>query len=75
MVDLGMNVQAAGDAARFHESQSAKRVDLESNLYDLVGGKLAAMGYHVRRVHEQRRPVRRLPGDLLRRRARAEAAG
>ena len=51
MVDLGMNVQAAGDAARFHESQSAGRVDLESNLYDIVGGKMASMGYDVRRVH------------------------
>ena len=30
MVDLGMNVQAAGDAARFHHSQDADRVDLES---------------------------------------------
>jgi gamma-glutamyltranspeptidase/glutathione hydrolase len=51
MVDLGMNVQAAGDAARFHESQSAGRVDLESNLFDIVGGKMRQMGYDVRRVH------------------------
>jgi gamma-glutamyltranspeptidase / glutathione hydrolase len=49
-IDLGMNVQAAGDAARFHHSQSADRVDLESNLYDLVGSQLKAMGYTVRRV-------------------------
>ena len=49
-IDLGMNVQAAGDAARFHDSQSADRVDLESNLYDLVGPQLKAMGYTVRRV-------------------------
>ena len=40
MVDLGMNVQAAGDAARFHHSQDADRVDLESNLYALVGPQL-----------------------------------
>jgi gamma-glutamyltranspeptidase/glutathione hydrolase len=53
MVDLGMNIQAAGDAARFHHSQSRDRVDLESNLYALVGAKLAAMGYDVRRVHGQ----------------------
>ena len=46
-----MNIQAAGDAARFHHSQSRDRVDLESRLYDLVGAKLAAMGYNVRRVH------------------------
>ncbi len=50
MIDLGMNVQAAGDAARFHHSQSADRVDLESQLYDLVGAELSAMGYDVRRV-------------------------
>ena len=50
MIDLGMNVQAAGDAARFHHSQSADRVDLESNLYHLVGAQLAAMGFDVNRV-------------------------
>ena len=51
MVDLGMNVQAAGDAARFHHSQSADRVDLEQNLFALVGKQLQAMGHDVRRVH------------------------
>lgn len=50
MIDLGMNVQAAGDAARFHDSQAAGRVDLESNLYALIGARLRAMGYKVRRV-------------------------
>jgi gamma-glutamyltranspeptidase / glutathione hydrolase len=50
MIDLGMNVQAAGDAARFHHSQDADRVDLESNLFDLVGPKLRAMGFDVDRV-------------------------
>jgi gamma-glutamyltranspeptidase / glutathione hydrolase len=50
MIDLGMNVQAAGDAARFHHSQDADRVDLESNLYALVGARLRAMGYKVRNV-------------------------
>jgi gamma-glutamyltranspeptidase / glutathione hydrolase len=50
MIDLGMNVQAAGDAARFHHSQDADQVDLESNLYALVGSDLLAMGFNVRRV-------------------------
>jgi gamma-glutamyltranspeptidase/glutathione hydrolase len=50
MIDLGMNVQAAGDAARFHHSQDADRVDLESNLFALVGAQLRAMGFDVRRV-------------------------
>jgi gamma-glutamyltranspeptidase/glutathione hydrolase len=50
MIDLGMNIQAAGDAARFHHSQDRDRVDLESKLYALVGAELEAMGYRVRRV-------------------------
>ena len=50
MIDLGMNVQAAGDAARFHHDQALDRVDLESNLYALVGARLRAMGYKVRNV-------------------------
>jgi gamma-glutamyltranspeptidase / glutathione hydrolase len=50
MIDLGMNVQAAGDAARFHHGQSTGDVHLESRLYDLVGSQLAAMGHHVVRV-------------------------
>jgi gamma-glutamyltranspeptidase / glutathione hydrolase len=50
MIDLGMNVQAAGDAARFHHGQSSGDVHLESQLYDLVGSQLAAMGHHVVRV-------------------------
>jgi gamma-glutamyltranspeptidase/glutathione hydrolase len=50
MIDLGMNVQAAGDAARFHHGQSSGDVHLESQLSDLVGSQLAAMGHHVVRV-------------------------
>ena len=50
MIDLGMNPQAAGDAARFHHGQSDGTVHLESKLYDLVGSQLAAMGHHVVRV-------------------------
>jgi gamma-glutamyltranspeptidase / glutathione hydrolase len=50
MIDLGMNVQAAGDAARFHHSQDADRVDLESNLFALVGPELRAMGFDVKSV-------------------------
>ena len=50
MVDLGMNIQAAGDAARFHHGQDRDRVDLESELYALVGDELADMGYDVREV-------------------------
>lgn len=47
MIDLGMNVQAAGDAARFLHDQATNRVDLESELFSLVGDELAAMGHDV----------------------------
>ena len=50
MVDLGMNIQAAGDAARFHHGQSSNTVHLESKLYDIVGKQLKAMGHKVVRV-------------------------
>jgi gamma-glutamyltranspeptidase/glutathione hydrolase len=50
MIDLGMNLQAAGDAARFHHGQSSNTVHLESHLYDLLGPRLAAMGHNVVRV-------------------------
>jgi gamma-glutamyltranspeptidase / glutathione hydrolase len=45
MVDLGMNVQAATDAARFSHDQASNELELESNLYELVGAQLAAMGH------------------------------
>jgi gamma-glutamyltranspeptidase / glutathione hydrolase len=47
MVDLGANLQAATDMARFHHDQIANRLDLESNLAALVGPKLKAMGHDV----------------------------
>ena len=50
MIDLGMNVQAAGDAARFHHDQDTNELDLESKLYDLVGSQLEAMGHTVNRT-------------------------
>jgi gamma-glutamyltranspeptidase/glutathione hydrolase len=50
MIDLGMNVQAAGDAARFRHDQEPNVLRLESQLYDLVGEPLAAMGHVVRRT-------------------------
>jgi gamma-glutamyltranspeptidase/glutathione hydrolase len=47
MIDLGANVQAASDAARFSHSQATNTVALESNLYSLVGPKLKALGHKV----------------------------
>ena len=49
MIDLGLNVQAAGDAARFRHDQEPNRTTMESKLFDLVGPQLTAMGHTVRR--------------------------
>ncbi len=51
MLDLGANVQAATDMARFHHSQIANELGLESQLYGLVGKELAVMGHRVRSVN------------------------
>jgi gamma-glutamyltranspeptidase/glutathione hydrolase len=50
MIDLGLNLQAAGDAARFRHDQGPNRTQLEAKLYDLVGPQLIAMGHSLRRV-------------------------
>jgi gamma-glutamyltranspeptidase/glutathione hydrolase len=47
MIDLGANVQAAGDAARFSHAQATNTLQLESNLYKLLGAKLKALGHTV----------------------------
>jgi len=51
MVDLGANVQMSTDMARFHHNQVADKVDLESNLYKLVGAQLKAWGHEVDSVN------------------------
>jgi len=48
MIDLGANPQAASDAARFSHFQATNELDLESNLFKLVGPGLRAMGHHVK---------------------------
>ncbi len=47
MIDLGANLQAASDAARFSHAQATNTLQLESGLYDLVGSKLKAFGHTV----------------------------
>ncbi|HXS06285.1 MAG TPA: gamma-glutamyltransferase family protein [Rhizomicrobium sp.] len=47
MVDLGANLQAASDMARFHHNQVTDTVGLESEAYKLVGPQLLAMGHKV----------------------------
>jgi len=48
VLDLGANLQAAADVARFRHSQVSNRLLLESPLFRLVGRQLAAMGHDVR---------------------------
>ncbi len=50
ILDLGANVQAASDMARFRHLQIPDILTLESGLYDLVGTKLAGMGHKVQSV-------------------------
>jgi gamma-glutamyltranspeptidase/glutathione hydrolase len=50
ILDLGANVQAAADMARFRHSQVSNVLSLETPLYDLVGSQLAAMGHTVKSV-------------------------
>jgi gamma-glutamyltranspeptidase/glutathione hydrolase len=47
MLDLGSNLQAATDMARFHHSQVANELGMEQQLYDLVGKDLTGMGHTV----------------------------
>ena len=47
MIDLGANPQAASDAARFTHGQATNTLQLESNLFDLVGRRLHGLGHHV----------------------------
>ena len=47
MIDLGANLQAATDMARFFHSQVSNTLSLETELYNLVGPQLAKMGHNV----------------------------
>ena len=47
MIDLGANLQAATDMARFFHSQVSNKLSLETELYNLVGPQLAKMGHNV----------------------------
>jgi gamma-glutamyltranspeptidase/glutathione hydrolase len=50
LLDLGANLQAAADMARFRHSQIPNVLSLETPLYELIGAKLAAMGHTVKSV-------------------------
>ena len=47
MVDLGANLQASTDMARFRHDQISNQLYMESQLAKLVGPKLKAMGHNV----------------------------
>jgi gamma-glutamyltranspeptidase/glutathione hydrolase len=47
MIDFGANLQAASDAARFSHGQATNTLQLESNLYNLLGSQLKALGHTV----------------------------
>jgi gamma-glutamyltranspeptidase / glutathione hydrolase len=47
ILDLGANVQAAGDMARFSHSQVSNALQFESQLFKLVGSQLTGMGHKV----------------------------
>jgi gamma-glutamyltranspeptidase/glutathione hydrolase len=51
MLDLGANVQAASDMARFRHVQVPNTLTMESGLADKVGPALRAMGHNVRSVN------------------------
>jgi gamma-glutamyltranspeptidase/glutathione hydrolase len=48
VIDLGANVQQAGDMARFRHDEISNTLMLETPLFDLVGDRLRAMGHNVR---------------------------
>jgi gamma-glutamyltranspeptidase / glutathione hydrolase len=45
ILDLGANLQAAGDMARFTHNQVSNTLQLESQLFNLVGQDLIKMGH------------------------------
>lgn len=47
ILDLGANMQQAGDMARFSQDEVSNTLTLESALDTSVGSQLAAMGHHV----------------------------
>ncbi len=51
VLDLGANVQAACDMARFRHTQVANTLTLESQLFGLVGSQLTAMGHVVTSIN------------------------
>ncbi len=53
MVDLGMNVQATADAARFDHDQLTDVAGLDTELFGLVGPRLGELGHKVAEARGQ----------------------
>jgi gamma-glutamyltranspeptidase/glutathione hydrolase len=51
ILDLGANMQASTDMARFRHNQVPNVLSLESQLYDVMGAKLTAMGHNVNSIN------------------------
>jgi gamma-glutamyltranspeptidase/glutathione hydrolase len=51
ILDLGANMQAATDMARFRHNQIPNVLSLESQLYDAMGAQLKAMGHNVNSIN------------------------
>jgi gamma-glutamyltranspeptidase/glutathione hydrolase len=51
MIDLGANLQASTDMARFYHNQVPNVLELESQLYGLVGTQLQSMGHTVQSIN------------------------
>jgi gamma-glutamyltranspeptidase / glutathione hydrolase len=51
VLDLGANLQAATDMARFRHSQVSNVLNLESKLFGLVGRQLTSMGHKVQSIN------------------------
>ena len=47
IIDLGANVQASTDMARFYHNEVQNTLSLESQLYNLVGQRLKTLGHNV----------------------------
>jgi gamma-glutamyltranspeptidase/glutathione hydrolase len=50
MINLGLNVQATTDVARFDHNQDTDTAALDTNLYDSVGAGLQAKGHKISRA-------------------------
>jgi gamma-glutamyltranspeptidase / glutathione hydrolase len=51
VIDLGANLQAATDMARFRHNQVPNVLQMETELYKLVGAPLSAMGHNVQSIN------------------------